>query len=468
MDDDGITGGGSCDFDNAASKNAKVTCDDNGSAIVSLVVSDDDGGTSVASTATVTFTNADPVADAGPGYDGDEGEVIQLDGTVSDVGENDVLTWSWAYAPGANVDPGATCDFSDENALDPTISCTDDGEVTLTLKVEDDDGGEDTDTAILTLSNVAPVANAGGPYTGAVEGTAINLTGSVTDQGANDSHTFKWTVDDTGIDGGGSCSIDDDTAADAEVTCNDNGTLKVSLVATDDDGGVSVASQATISIANANPEVTAFTKSDGTDLPSTLIVAGTLGLKVAFDDDGTNDTHTLAVDCGSGTFAAPASATSPATSSCNFPTIGPVTIRIKVADDDGGYDIRSHSLTVKYDFAGFYAPVDRPTTMNVSKAGQAIPLKWTLRNALGVPVADLATVTIKAVGITCPLGGTADQVEEYASGSSGLQNLGGGNYQFNWKSPTTYAGSCKSIELVFAAGGVSYTEGPHAFFSFKK
>ena len=125
-------------------------------------------------------------------------------------------------------------------------------------------------------------------------------------------------------------------------------------------------------------------------------------------------------------------------------------------------------MTVKYDFAGFYAPVDRPNTMNVSKAGQAIPLKWTLRNALGAPVTDLTTVTIKAVGITCPLGGTADQVEEYASGSSGLQNLGGGNYQFNWKTPTAYTGSCKSIELVFAAGGVSYTEGPHAFFSFKK
>ena len=26
----------------------------------------------------------------------------------------------------------------------------------------------------------------------------------------------------------------------------------------------------------------------------------------------------------------------------------------------------------------------------------------------------------------------------------------------------------KSIELVFAAEGVSYTEGPHAFFSFKQ
>jgi hypothetical protein len=565
VDDSGIDGGGSCGFDNAASKNAKVTCDDNGSATVSLVVSDDDGGSSVARTATLTITNADPVANAGPDYDGDEGEVIQLNGTVSDVGENDVLTWSWAYAPGSNVDPGAECTFSDENAIDPTISCTDDGEVTLTLKVEDDDWGEDTDTAILILSNVAPVANAGGPYSGAaegaainlngsvtdqgtndshtfqwtvdasgidgggsctivddtdpttqitctdngtlkvslvatdddglpstasqatiavenvnpvaqaggpyagaVEGAAINLSGSATDQGSNDSHTFQWTVDDSGIDGGGSCSIDDATDPTTTINCNDNGTLKVSLVATDDDGGVSTASQATIAIDNADPVITAFTKSDGAALPATLIVAGTLGLGVPFDDDGTNNTHTLEVDCGSGTFSAPAATGSPATGSCTFPTIGPVTIRVRVADDDGGYDVRSHDLTVKYDFAGFYAPVDRPNTMNVSKAGQAIPLKWTLRNALGAPVTDLATVTIKAVGMSCALGGTGDQVEEYASGSSGLQNLGGGNYQFNWKTPTSYGGSCKSIELVFAAGGLSYTEGPHAFFSFKK
>jgi len=474
VNDAGITSGGSCEFDNAASKNAKVTCNDNGSAIVSLVVSDDDDGTSVANTATVTFTNADPVADAGPDYDGDEGEEIQLDGTVSDVGENDVLTWSWAYAPGANVDPGATCDFSDENALDPTISCTDDGEVTLTLKVKDDDGGEDTDTSILTLANVAPVANAGGPYPGAAEGSAITLNGSATDAGANDDHTFKWTVDDSGIDGGGSCIITDDTDPSAQITCDDNGTLKVSLVATDDDGGVSTASQATISIANVNPEITAFTKSDGSDLPATLIVAGTLGLKAPFGDDGTNDTHTVEVDCGSGTFSPAVAITpgSPATGSCNFPTIGPRTIRLKVADDDAdatqGYHIVSHTILVKYDFDGFYAPVDRPNTMNVSKAGQAIPLKWTLRNATGAPVTDLATVAVKTVAMSCDQAITTDPLEEYAGSTSGLINFGDGRYQYNWKTATTLAGTCKSIALVFAAGGVSYTEGPHAYFSFKK
>jgi hypothetical protein len=139
-----------------------------------------------------------------------------------------------------------------------------------------------------------------------------------------------------------------------------------------------------------------------------------------------------------------------------------------VSDDDGGYQVLSHTMIVKYDFAGFSAPVDRPNTMNVSKAGQAIPLKWTLKDATGAPVTNLATVTVKAVSMSCAVGATDDQMEEYAAGSSGLQNFGDGRYQFNWKTPTSYAGSCKSIELVFAAGGVSYTEGPHAFFSFKK
>ena len=40
-----------------------------------------------------------------------------------------------------------------------------------------------------------------------------------------------------------------------------------------------------------------------------------------------------------------------------------------------------------------------------------------------------------------------DALEEYAAGSSGLQNLGDGYYQWNWKTPRTYAGSCKTLLL---------------------
>jgi hypothetical protein len=48
------------------------------------------------------------------------------------------------------------------------------------------------------------------------------------------------------------------------------------------------------------------------------------------------------------------------------------------------------------------------------------------------------------------------------AGSSGLQNLGNGYCQLNWKSPTIYAGSCKTLHLNI--GGVTHD----ALFQFTK
>jgi hypothetical protein len=45
------------------------------------------------------------------------------------------------------------------------------------------------------------------------------------------------------------------------------------------------------------------------------------------------------------------------------------------------------------------------------------------------------------------VGSTVDAVEEYSTGSSGLQNLGDGYYQWNWKTAKAYAGSCKTMSL---------------------
>ena len=89
--------------------------------------------------------------------------------------------------------------------------------------------------------------------------------------------------------------------------------------------------------------------------------------------------------------------------------------------------------------------------MNLSKAGQAIPLKWRLTDAHGNPVLDLASASVTVSGVNCSLGTTDDLVEEAAAGSSGLQNLGGGSYQINWKTPTSY-GSCKNLNLDLGEG----------------
>jgi len=130
--------------------------------------------------------------------------------------------------------------------------------LTVTLVATDDDGAASIgSTANLTVSNVKPVADAGGPYTGD-EGSAIPLDGSANDPGDNDdAHlTYLWTVNTAGIDAGGQCTFDDATKKNAEVTCTDDskgGTFTLTLVATDDDGASSIGSDATLTVNNVAP-----------------------------------------------------------------------------------------------------------------------------------------------------------------------------------------------------------------------
>ena len=100
-----------------------------------------------------------------------------------------------------------------------------------------------------------------------------------------------------------------------------------------------------------------------------------------------------------------------------------------------------------WQFIGFEAPIDNGGVLNGVKAGKAVPIKWRLLDATGAPVTDLASVTVKTSSLSCAAGTSVDLLEETAAGNSGLQNLGDGYYQYNWKSPKSYAGSCKTMRL---------------------
>ena len=116
-----------------------------------------------------------------------------------------------------------------------------------------------------------------------------------------------------------------------------------------------------------------------------------------------------------------------------------------------------------WDFQGFAAPVDNPDVMNIAKAGQAVPLRWRLVGADGQPVVGLSTAKVTVSSLPCSQGMTPDLLEEGASGSSGIQDLGNGNYQFNWKAPKSYARSCKVMRLD-VGDGVTHD----ALFEFRK
>jgi hypothetical protein len=164
-----------------------------------------------------------------------------------------------------------------------------------------------------------------------------------------------------------------------------------------------------------------------------------------------------ATDGGSGP------ATQQASAGADTSSIGSKSVQVSASDNVGNSGSAFCSYSVTYNFSGFFQPVDNLPAMNSAKAGQAIPLKWRLTDANGAPVLNLTSVNVSVASLSCSLGTTIDQLEEYAAGSSGLQNLGDGYYQFNWKMPTSYANSCKTMNLNLG-DGVPHT----AQFQFKK
>jgi hypothetical protein len=123
------------------------------------------------------------------------------------------------------------------------------------------------------------------------------------------------------------------------------------------------------------------------------------------------------------------------------------------AGNSGNTAIVHYNVT--FLFTGFAAPVDNAPAMNIARAGQTIPLKWRLTDTNGSPITDLTDVTVTATSLSCDAGTTGDLIEEYTGGNAGLQNLGDGYYQWNWRTSTSYANSCKTVSLNLGEGASS-------------
>jgi len=292
-------------------------------------------------------SNAAPTADAGGPYHGAEGSAIALDGTGSTDTDGSIASYAWTYQI-VSADAGASCTITNPGSASASITCNEDGSYTVTLVVTDDDGATDDETVNLTVTNAIPTANAGGPYSGA-EGSTIQLSGSGNDPGDNDDAvlTYAWSVNATGIDAGGVCTLSSATAQNPTVTCTDDsgaGNFTVSLTVSDDDGGVSTASTVNLTVSNANPSADAggpYTGNEGANVT----------LSGSKSDAGSNDTHTYkwtwvaqsGVDAGATCSFSDDTVLSP-TVSCTDDGVYKVTLT--VTDDDAGTGSDDATLTL--------------------------------------------------------------------------------------------------------------------------
>jgi CSLREA domain-containing protein len=78
----------------------------------------------------VLVTNQPPTADAGGPYEGLPNNAIALSGASASDDDGDPLSYSWMVN-------SSNCAFSDATALNPTLTCSTDGDFTVTLTVDD-------------------------------------------------------------------------------------------------------------------------------------------------------------------------------------------------------------------------------------------------------------------------------------------------------------------------------------------
>ena len=108
--------------------------------------------------------------------------------------------------------------------------------------------------------------------------------------------------------------------------------------------------------------------------------------------------------------------------------------------------------TVVYNFSGFFSPVDAPPALNSVKAGQSVPVKFSLGGNQGMDV--LAEGYPVSQSVPCSLWLSANPLEETsAAGNSSLSyDARTDMYTYVWKSDQAWTGTCRTFTLKLKDG----------------
>ncbi|RJQ30860.1 MAG: PKD domain-containing protein [Actinobacteria bacterium] len=285
------------------------------------IVQDDRGAWSEVFPVTVNVINAAPqissITDNAPVY---PNQPVTVTVNASDAGF-DPMTYSFDWDNDGNYDIDGQADNSAQHTY------TSAGTKTIGIKVEDNEGGITKTTHNIEVTNTAPVADTGGPYT-VNEGQSVTLDGSASsdpDEPYGDSITnYVWTIDGNPV-GGNSAVVNSGVLP--------SGVHQVSLTVTDSYGLTNTA-DTTLTVNNVAPTANA-----GAD--RSIWVYTTLNFFGNSTDPG-NDVVSYQWDLdGNGTFE-----TVGQNASYRYDNPGTYTVTLKVTDDDGAQGTDTATVVV--------------------------------------------------------------------------------------------------------------------------
>jgi len=135
---------------------------------------------------------------------------------------------------------------------------------------------------------------------------------------------------------------------------------------------------------------------------------------------------------------------SPASGSV-FP-VGTSTVTVTATDAHNNSAQATFTVSVLYNFEGFFSPISNPPTLNQVTAGRSVPVKFSLSGNKGLDI--FAAGFPASQQISCSTNSpVADVLETGTAGSSTLTYDASGQYIYNWKTETAWAGTCRVLTI---------------------
>ncbi|MBV8857669.1 MAG: PxKF domain-containing protein [Acidobacteria bacterium] len=339
---------------------------------------------------------------------------VMLDGTGSTAGSGSINSYSWSE--GSNpLGTGAT--------LSVSLPA---GSHTITLTVTDTGGGTDTDDVVVNIADtVAPVIHVNGANPMTVE-----CHTTFTDPGATATDTCAGSVP---------------VSSSGTVDANTPGTYTINYSATD--GTHTATASRTVNVVDTTPPVISC--------PANIVVT------LPPNSPATSAAVSYPAVTATDSCSSSVSVTSSPASGSVFP-VGTTTVNATADDGNGHTASCSFTVTVRYNFTGFFQPVANPPTFNLVNAGRAIPVKFSLSGNKGLNI--FAPGSPSSGPVACNSSDNAvTLLETVTAGGSGLSyDAGSDQYVYVWKTESSWAGTCRQLVVQLNDGSVHT-----AYFKFK-